>query len=460
MKNMGKRLLCTALCLCLALGCLAACGKKEETDQELTGIFSDLLAADYEVYYLFYSDGLPVDQAVTETVGEGEYHPVTSAQYKDLGALKKLLEGVYAKKDQVEAILAVEDPNGHPLLAEVDGKLYRSATRDIFALGYELEEGSLAIKARSEGAATFSFQETGLDGSLYETSMSMTKTGAGWRLDGTRAGAKREMIREGSGESSLVGEGEARRVAEAFLAALRAGDAEALSGLTMGGDWTGVRASRAEISEVREELDSQGDYIVSLTVTQGGSVLQAGDAEYRLRVGFYPFSDQVGPTYFRPAQEEYYNLLDLAQRDSVPANQVEEFIGMYGAVTFSAPEELPADTITEYAMLLMASQSGEWDRVFTLEEVASQVESSFGIGDFDAKDTKFYSAEMGGCIIWGRGGTSYNMLIEMPVVREGRAVVTVGFFEDILCTVSDKVLTYTLEENPDGSWRFVSVKRL
>ena len=117
MKGVGKRLLAVLLCLGLCLG-LAACGGAEaETDEELTEEFSRLLAADFEVYYLLYSDGLPVDQSVTRQVDGADYHPVNSTEYKSLEDLRRLLEGIYAQESQVEALMAVKDPHGIPLLA-------------------------------------------------------------------------------------------------------------------------------------------------------------------------------------------------------------------------------------------------------------------------------------------------------------------------------------------------------
>ena len=40
----------------------------------------------------------------------------------------------------------------------------------------------------------------------------------------------------------------------------------------------------------------------------------------------------------------------------------------------------------------------------------------------------------------GRGGSSFNMLMEMPEIQDGEALVRVGFYEDLLCTVPEKVI--------------------
>jgi hypothetical protein len=457
MRAIGRRLLCAVLCLGFCFG-MAACGDREETDEELTETFSQLLAADFEVYYLFYSDGLPVDQNVTQQVDGADYHPVVSTEYEDLNDLRELLERVYAQESQVEAHLEVKDPHGVPLLAEVDGKLYRSATRDIYALGYEVDDTSIRLEERGEEQASFVFLETGMDGSLYETHMTMVKTSQGWRLEAPRSEAQREVVREGSGESSAIAQGEARQTAESFLEALKAGDAAALAEMTQGEEevWSGVQVSRGEITEVREELDSQGDYLVSLQVEKGGGVLEEGEQEYRLYVQFDALSGKVSPVYFQPSAREYYNWLPYSSRDSEPAGEVEEFIGLYGTQTFDSPDELSPEVITEFAIVRMAETSGQWDQVYTAEEVAAQVEETFGISGFDGSGTPFYSAEQGGYIMWGRGGSSFNMLMEMPIVQDGRAEVKVGFYKDLLCTVPESSITYVLEENQDGGWRFLS----
>ncbi len=457
MKAIGRRLLCVLFCLSFCFG-LAACQEKEETDEELTETFSRLLAADFEVYYLFYSDGLPVDQNVTQQVEGADYHPVVSTEYKDLDDLRNLLEGVYAEESQVEAHLEVKDPHGTPLLAEVDGKLYRSATRDIYAMGYEVDDTSIRLEERGEEQASFVFLETGMDGSLYETRMTMVKTSQGWRLEAPRSEAQREVVREGSGETSAIAQGEARRTAEDFLEALKAGDAAALAEMTQGEEavWSGVRVSRAEITEVREELDSQGDYLVSLQVEEGGDVLEEGEQEYRLYVQFDAFSGKVSPVYFQPSAREYYNWLPYSSQDSEPAEAVAEFISLYGTQTFASPDELSPEILTEFAIVRMAETSGQWDQVYTAEEVAAQVEETFGIPEFDGSTTPFYSTEQGGYIMWGRGGSSFNMLMEMPVVKDGQAEIRVAFYKDLLCTVPESSITYLLEENPEGGWRFLS----
>ena len=458
MGKTGKRLLAAALAL--GLGLFAACGAPEETDAELTAAFTDLLAADYEVYYLFYSGGLPVDQGVTLELEGAEYHPVSSAEYRSLQDLRELLERVYADERTVEALLAVKDPHGVPLLAEEEGVLYRSATRDIYALGYEAEEETAALASRDGDRAVFTFRETGLDGSLYETEMAMTRTSRGWRLEGPRSDARRELVREGSGEESAIGAGEAREVAEGFLSALTAGDAAALAQMTQGKEslWSAVRVSRAEIAQAEEELDSQGSYLVDLSVEEGGGILEEGEGEYRLQVGFEPLTGKVSPLYFQPAGREYYNWQDSAETvgEASPGWLVEEFIRLYGTVTFASPEELPAETVAEFSIVRLAEATGQWDRVYTLEEVAAEAERTFGLAAFDAGETPFYSEAQGGCLMLGRGGSSFNMLMEMPAAGEEGVLVRVGFYRDLLCTDPENAILYTLEELPEGGWRLLS----
>ena len=58
--------------------------------------------------------------------------------------------------------------------------------------------------------------------------------------------------------------------------------------------------------------------------------------------------------------------------------------------------------------------------------------------------------------MWGRGGSSFNMLMEMPEIQDGEAQVRVGFYEDFLCTVPENAIVYTLEQAPQGGWRLLS----
>ncbi len=225
---MLKENLCRVLSLFLCLALLGGCGgdsaPQGNSDEDITAAFEELLAADYEVYYLLFADGLPVDRAGERELDGALYYPVTSQRFSNRGALKKRLEEVYAKEETVEALLAAPDAKGNPALAQRDGALWRSAACAVSALGYEVVEDSIRLTGRrSDLTATFSFQEEGLDGSLYETAMSISRTGAGWRLDAPRKDGERKLLREGSSQTSAYKEGTARRVAEDFLAAIHTG---------------------------------------------------------------------------------------------------------------------------------------------------------------------------------------------------------------------------------------------
>lgn len=469
MKKSLCRLLPVLLCLTLLGGCgNSGAAPQGNSDADLTAAFEELLAADYEVYYLLFAGGLPVDRAGAKELDGASYYPVASRQFPNREALKKRLEEVYAKEETVEALLALRDPEENPALVERDGTLWRSAACAVSTLGYEVVEGSVRLTGRrSDLTAAFSFQEEGLDGSLYETAMTISRTGAGWRLDAPRKDAERKLLREGSAQTSPYKEGTARRVAEDFLAAVRTGKAADVAAVA-GGDcaaWEGVRITEARITGVTEELDSQGDYRVQVTVEDGKGVFPEGTQEYRLvaRCGQDRSweAGQVLPLYFRPASERYYNWADLEARnrpENGAAYNIEVFISLYGMPAFASPWELPPETVAEFAMMMVKPQ-GE-DMVYTPQELAAAVERTFGITGFDGRSTKFYSQEKNGYLLWGRGPAFPYVLIGMPQTAGSSCQVDVTAYSDPLCTKKLHSLRYTMGKNADGSWHFISAQEI
>lgn len=465
---MKKRLFCAFAALCLCLAALGGCGGGKEPEAGPEETFLRLLAADYEVYYLLFADGLPVDRAGERRLDGAPYYPVVSQSFPDREALKKRLEEVYAKEETVEALLAAPDPKGDPALTERDGTLWRSAVCTVSALGYEVVEGSARLTGRrSDLTAAFSFQEEGLDGSLYETAMTISRTGAGWRLDAPRKDAERKLLREGSAQTSPYKEGTARRVAEDFLAAVQTGKASDVAAAASGdcAAWEGVRITEARITGVTEELDSQGDYRVQVTVEDGKGVFPKGTQEYRLVVRCGQDRNweagQVLPFYFRPASERYYNWADLETRsrpENGAAYNIEVFISLYGMQTFASPWELPPETVAEFAMVMVKPQ-GE-DMVYTPQELAAAVERTFGITGFDGRSTKFYSQEKDGYLLWGRGPDLPYLLIGMPEISGNGCRVDATAYSDPLCTQKLRGLRYTMGKNADGSWHFVSAQEI
>ncbi len=462
------RVLSLFLCLTLFGGCGGDSAPQGNSDEDIIAAFEELLAADYEVYYLLFADGLPVDRAGERMLDGAPYYPVASQRFPDREALKKRLEEVYAKEETVEALLAAPDAKGTPVLTQRDGTLWRSAGYAVSALGYEVVEDSIRLTGRrSDLTATFSFQEEGLDGSLYETAMSISRTGAGWRLDAPRKDAERKLLREGSSQTSAYKEGTARRVAEDFLAAIHTGSA-AQGAAVASGDctaWEGVRITEARITGVTEELDSQGDYKVQVTVEDGKGFLPEGSQEYRLVVrcgqDMSWEAGQVIPFYFRPASERYYNWAGLETQSSPEneaANSIEVFISLYGMQTFASPWELPPETVAEFSMVMVKPQ-GE-DMVYTPQEFAAAVERCFGITGFDGRNTEFYSQEKEGYLLWGRGPNSPYVLIGMPQTAGNSCQTEVSFYGDPLCTQRLHTLRYTMGKNPDGSWHFVSAQEI
>lgn len=456
---MRRKLISLILALCLAAS-LGGC-REETREPGPEETFEELLAADYEIDHLIHAGGLAADSGQSKMLENALYWLVTSSEYSTMDALQKRLEGIYLRGETVRTILGTEDANGQPLLRSQDGRLWRSASPASFALGYEVEEGTVTLVSSTPGTAAFSFHESGLDGSLYETRLSMTRTNGGWRLDGPRWEAERVLIREGSDKASLVSAGAARRAAEEFLGSITDGGTPSVRGVELGntGAWQNIRIRSAVLTGAVEELDSQGTYTVRVDVEEGGGVFPVGEQDYRLemRCDVLRFGDKVYPAYFRPVSEEYYNWNSHVQENQGgpgPAAYVDSFIRYYGWTTFRDPSELPAETVVEYSLLF--ARSAEGDQRFTPAELRDAVRRTFGITGFDGSGTSFYMRDQDRYLLWGRGGDSHDLLIGMPRMQGGQAQVEAAFYGDVLCTSPLRTIRYTLEEGKDGSWQLLS----
>ena len=465
MKSFRKTI-CRFFCFVLlfSLISLPGCdsGPKADTDQSVTETFEELLAADYQVDYLIFGDGLEVDLEALGELDPRDYAPVTTQEYTTRAGLEKRLKEVYALDETVKGLLSAKDSEGRERLQVRDGALWRATATSAFP--YETVEGSIVLRSRTDTAASFVFEETGLDGSLYETALSMAKTARGWRLNGTRKDAQRTLLREGSGEDSAIPAGAARKAAEEFLATIQSGDVSAISqAIGYGNDttvWQQMKVTAAEITAAAEDLDSYGDYTVRLTVEDGAGVFPEGTGDYRLLLSCNEMrwgGDRPIPWYFRPASEQHLETRwsdSLDEKEWAPALAVSDFIGWFGQQIFTTPEELPPETLVEYAMI--RTQPEDPEMVFTPQEIDTAIQRLFGITGFDGKQTKFYSKEKNGYLIWGRGGSFYNTLTPKPKTANGQSQVDVTLYRDPLCTMKLRTVRYTMAENEDGSWRFVS----
>lgn len=442
---------------------LAGCG---ESDTKLTETFDLLLAQDQEAYYIFYGGGMPVSAAGAVTVGDAQYYPVTSEQYPTMADLQGLLEATYGDSVEIGAILGRTGANGALLFIEQDGILYKNADEQVSYSPYSTVEGTMTISERTNTKITFTFEETG-EGGRYSTTLAMAKTGDGWRLSRQRVVAVRTLLEAATEEApgeELFANGAARQTAEDFLQALLDADTAAIESLCAAeagtySSWSSLEVSRAEIGTVYEDLDFQGDYLVELEVTDGAGVLEEGTVRYRLRVGMVNAirsglmgtTDSLSVDYFKPAELSPYQLED--DHNHSAANAVERLISFFGPLEFESPEDLGGDRLTEY--LLMNLDDAEAAPYYTLEQVQAEALRIFNIREFEP-DQSYLVADGEGYAAGGRGLIVENILTFPGPAEDGEAEVEVYCYSDPLQTDLQQVLVYSLVQNRDGSWEFVS----
>lgn len=440
---------------------LAACGKSGD----VTSIFEDLLAKDYEVYYTFYSRGLPLDDTTPPV--RGSYLPVNSKEYKKLSDLKKQLQGTYHDEGIIQRYLNLSDGSGHDLFTDIDGKLHQSTLGDMQMLRFEEVEGTLTLVEESKNYATFTFQEQSLDGSLYQCNMSMTHTSKGWRLDAPRKDAARTLVREGSDEDTLPKTASVRDVADDFLAALKNGDTAALEKLSNAPEgiyngWSAISVTEASITQALEEADSYGRYLIDLNVSNGAGILPDGQTSFIMEVGFYDYSEFVSVYYFKPAEPMPYSRLPYEERTDPACESVMQFINFFGLIEFQSTADLPSEVIAEYCLADLVSDMSFEEAMegVSPKKLAEKAEKLFGIQDFSAVDTAFYNADTNTYMTIGRGGYQVNYLLWGSTPQEDDTVtISVSAYSDPLQYQKERTFTYALQTNSDDSVQFISAVR-
>lgn len=453
MSKLSKQIFCIILTLLLVFP--TACGSEEN----LVETFETLVASDYEVYYLCYTMGLPTDSAQTVEQNGTTYQLVSSMDYQSLADLQKLLDDTY-QPGVASDYLNRTDSNGNPIFLEQDGKLYQSTSAEIFMLPYEMIEGTTTLEQELGDTAFFSFEETGWDGSLYQTTMSMSKNEQGrWRLDSPRIDASRTVIREGAADDIIASGSTARQVAEEFLNALSGADTseiERLSGASNGTyqSWSGIQVSNAAIVNTIEDLNVYGSYEVAMQVADGAGILEEGNVRYRMIVSYPDFGDSMTVQYLKPMSVDPYNLRPQEERTSTAHEMIIQYLMAFGSGLYESTADLPVDWVAEYCLIQLTNEIGYEQSYFTGEQLQAKALSCFGIENFDASGTPFYTPD--GYVAFGRGGYSLNYLIFDGVEEDGDLLIPVTIYSDPLQTHEELNITYRMRQNADGSYRFVS----
>ncbi len=458
-----KAVLCMGLAVLLltvAVACSAAQSPEEALEQ--------LLAKDYEVYYLFRSRGLPVDdspEAALEWEG-GVYQPSLSEEYKSVGDLKKLLEGTYARDETVEQYLAAKDDNGHPLFVDLDGRLCQSSQSPLQASRFTVVEDTAQLVEETEDRAVFTLEEESLDGSLYQCTVTLVRTDRGWRLETPMEDAEQTLLREGSDPSSEQSLEDARQVAESFLTALAAGDTarvEELSQAVPGtySSWASAGVAQARITETLEEGPGYGLYEVSFSVSENGGTFPQGENRYRLEVTSGEMSGELIVGQFRPAEPVPYNLLPYQDRQDAACEAVLKWVELFGPQTFADTGDLSEEMVAEYCLTRLAEEMS-FDQVMegiqpeTLEEAALEW---FGLEGFDARETGCYDPQRDVYLTPGRSGSGANCLVMGSSVGEdGTICVEVRTYTDPLQTQNQRIYTYLLSQEEEEDYRFLSAQ--
>lgn len=247
----------------------------------------------------------------------------------------------------------------------------------------------------------------------------------------------------------------ADEAAEYFKQALLAGSTAALKEITgyEYTDWTDTVFDSIEYQTIAQDFASSR-YQFTFTVSQSSSdVFPAGTNQRVVEVtNITTLSDHPMVTMLYAEGSSYYELFpyDMEQSGYDAYSQVRNFVGFMGNITFGSPSELTDEQMTEYAMLTIFNDYAGERELFSVKEVNEMVQTLFG-ATVDASQTRFYNEEEGGCEMIGRGGISYYTMTAPATYDESakRYTLDMNFYTDPLCTIREKTIRYTLEQNGD-----------
>ncbi len=447
------------MALVLALGAAACGSEKPQTSLTAEEAIPTLLGQDYEAAYLLTNLGMTVDSTAGVEVDGETYYPVVSEKYKTTADLRALLESTYGDSATVDRLMATVDQEGKPLFRDIDGKLYQSAKG--VAADQWLEPDLESVQVQENGdQATAVVQETGLDGFLYECTVTATRNEEGqWRLTTPRSEAPRKKVGDAQGTEETqpqVSASQVRQLAENFLTALKNGDtqtieelAEAEPGTYQG--WSALQISQAELTETLEEYETGGTYRVALTVDNGVGLLPEGEQIWELWVRCDE-NLQLMVERFQPGEPEPYRTMEHPAGE-----QVSRMLNYFGGPNFQDPSQLDGDVMVEYCLQVLSEENGFQQSGFTLEQLQQAIYRYFGLEHYDPSGSAFYRPETDDYMAYGRGGIQMpeqNLYLTQP--EEGTVEVRVYTYEDPLCTRPAKMQLWVLRDNGNGTYEFVS----
>ena len=253
--------------------------------------------------------------------------------------------------------------------------------------------------------------------------------------------------------------------AEYFRQALLTGNLTGIQTITAYNgyeDWADVTFDSIEYQTIAQDFESSR-YQFTFTVSQSDCpTFPEGTFQRVVAVGTnYMLSDHPIVTMLYDDTSTYYELFpyDMEQTGYPAYAQVSRFVSFMGNIEFASTSALSDEQLAEYAMLMIFDDYGGERELFSVSEVNAMVETLFGISGFDASQTKFYDAEAGGCKMLGRGGNTYYTMTAPATNEDGPWVLDMTFYSDPLCTVKEKTVRYTLEEN-GSHLRFISAVAL
>lgn len=228
-------------------------------------------------------------------------------------------------------------------------------------------------------------------------------------------------------------------------------------------DWAGAEISAARFSP-REKFDQVGLYDVVITIVDAGGIpLKTGENSMVARVEMPTFSnqDQLYVTLLAPAEK--YILMDEWVNDPAISSVMSWRAWHNGDDLFASTDAIDKEGLLDYVIVLAsrAFSSDPNEPIYTLtqEQIDATAKKNFGLDSLVKTDSRLYDAKIGQYTLLGSDGSFGRMRpVRSEELPDGGKVIYVETYTDPLEMVAKTSYKYTMAQNDDGSYRFVSAE--
>ncbi|RPF47650.1 hypothetical protein EDD70_0444 [Hydrogenoanaerobacterium saccharovorans] len=212
-----------------------------------------------------------------------------------------------------------------------------------------------------------------------------------------------------------------------------------------------VKLNSISYTKIQSE-DSIGVYELTLDVADaGGTLLKTGSHKYIMRAGPPPYDLNPAVLSITPAEKYIADEVISADAAAHQLTAARDWGCMWQP--FTSPEELNKEIDIDYLIGLNGDPNG-----LTQERLNELAKKYYGLDSYVHTDSRFYNKHEKRYELLGRCGATTNERVVRIEGTEQDKVIYIEFYDDPIQIVLKETLAYTMAQNDDGTYRYVSIK--